>query len=92
MGSKSLLLDLDYTGAVMVTSCVQMLVGFSGLIGFLVGFIGPLAIAPTISQVALPLFDSAGNNARIHWGISAMYCFVLHLCNDELWPLGSPRE
>lgn len=59
-------------GAIMVASCVQMLVGFSGLIGFLMRFIGPLTIAPTISLVALPLFDSAGNNAGIHWGIAAM--------------------
>ena len=55
----------------MVASCVQMLVGFSGLIGFLMRFIGPLTIAPTISLVALPLFDSAGDDAGIHWGIAA---------------------
>lgn len=56
----------------MVASCVQMLVGFSGLIGFLMRYIGPLTIAPTISLVALPLFESAGNDAGIHWGISAL--------------------
>lgn len=56
----------------MVASCVQMLVGFSGIIGFLMRFIGPLTIAPTISLVALPLFDSAGSNAGSHWGIAAM--------------------
>nr|EAL24060.1 similar to CG6293-PA [Homo sapiens] len=92
MGPKSLLLDLDYTGAIMVTSCVRMLVGFSGLTGFLMGFICSLAVAPTNSLVALPLLDSAGNNAGIQWGISAMYCFVLRLRKDELWPFGSPRE
>lgn len=55
----------------MVASCVQMLVGFSGLIGFLMRFIGPLTIAPTISLMALPLFDSAGDDAGTHWGIAA---------------------
>lgn len=63
---------LQLQGAVMVASCVQMLVGFSGLIGFLMRFIGPLTIAPTISLMALPLFDSAGSDAGIHWGISAL--------------------
>ncbi|KAL4692375.1 hypothetical protein H8959_016185 [Pygathrix nigripes] len=72
---------LTLQGAVMVTSCVQMLVGFSGLIGFLVGFIGPLAIAPTISRVALPLFDSAGNNARIHWGFLPCKCSLGRKCH-----------
>lgn len=64
--------SLQLQGAIMVASCVQMVVGFSGLIGFLMRFIGPLTIAPTISLVALPLFDSAGNNAGIHWGIATM--------------------
>lgn len=63
---------LQLQGAIMVASCVQMLVGFSGLIGFLMRYIGPLTIAPTISLVALPLFESAGNDAGIHWGISAL--------------------
>lgn len=63
---------LQLQGAIMVASCVQMLVGFSGLIGFLMRYIGPLTIAPTISLVALPLFESAGNDAGIHWGISTL--------------------
>ena len=67
----SLTLSLQLQGAVLVASCVQMLVGFSGLIGFLMRFIGPLTIAPTISLMALPLFDPAGDDAGIHWGIAA---------------------
>lgn len=59
-------------GAIMVASCFQIFVGFSGLIGFLMKFIGPLTIAPTISLVALPLFDSAGQEAGSHWGIAAV--------------------
>ena len=64
-------LPFQLQGAILVASCVQMLVGFSGLIGFLMRFIGPLTIAPTIALMALPLFDSAGNDAGIHWGIAA---------------------
>ena len=59
-------------GAIMVASCFQILVGFSGIIGFLMRFIGPLTIAPTITLVALPLFDSAGDKAGQHWGIAFM--------------------
>uniref|UniRef100_A0A673T0M4 Solute carrier family 23 member 1 n=1 Tax=Suricata suricatta TaxID=37032 RepID=A0A673T0M4_SURSU len=71
-------------GTIMVASCVQILVGFSGLIGFLMRFIGPLTIAPTISLVALPLFDSAGDNAGIHWGIAAMTIFLIVLFSQYL--------
>ncbi|XP_060489195.2 solute carrier family 23 member 1-like isoform X3 [Panthera onca] len=80
----------ELQGAIMVASCVQMLVGFSGLIGFLMRFIGPLTIAPTISLVALPLFDSAGNNAGIHWGIAAMTIFLIVLFSQYLKNVAVP--
>lgn len=57
----------------MVASLLQILVGFSGLIGLLMRFIGPLTIAPTVSLIGLSLFDSVGQKAGSHWGISAMY-------------------
>lgn len=74
----------ELQGAVMVASCIQMLVGFSGLIGYLMRFIGPLTIAPTISLVALPLFDSASNDAGTHWGISALTIFLIVLFSQYL--------
>lgn len=57
----------------MVGSLFQVFVGFSGLIGLFMRFIGPLTIAPTISLIGLSLFDSAGTSAGNHWGISAMW-------------------
>lgn len=59
-------------GSIMVGSLFQVLVGFSGLIGLFMRFIGPLTIAPTISLIGLSLYDSAGMNAGNHWGIAAM--------------------
>ncbi|XP_070225154.1 solute carrier family 23 member 2 isoform X3 [Bos mutus] len=80
----------ELQGAVLVASCVQMLVGFSGLIGFLMRFIGPLTIAPTISLMALPLFDSAGDNAGIHWGIAATTIFLIVLFSQYLKNIAVP--
>nr|XP_025147366.1 solute carrier family 23 member 1 isoform X2 [Bubalus bubalis] len=80
----------ELQGAVMVASCVQMLVGFSGLIGFLMRFIGPLTIAPTISLMALPLFDSAGDDAGIHWGIAATTIFLIVLFSQYLKNIAVP--
>lgn len=57
----------------MVGSLFQVFVGFSGLIGLFMRFIGPLTIAPTISLIGLSLYDSAGTNAGYHWGISIMW-------------------
>ena len=43
----------------MVASVFQVVIGFSGIIGFLLRWIGPLAIAPTIALAGLALFDTA---------------------------------
>uniref|UniRef100_A0A8C3A3A4 Solute carrier family 23 member 4 n=1 Tax=Cyclopterus lumpus TaxID=8103 RepID=A0A8C3A3A4_CYCLU len=59
-------------GSIMVGSLFQVFVGFSGLIGLFMRFIGPLTIAPTISLIGLSLFDSAGTSAGNHWGISTL--------------------
>ncbi|XP_047428965.1 solute carrier family 23 member 1-like isoform X2 [Mugil cephalus] len=71
-------------GSIMVASVLQILVGFSGLIGFLMRFIGPLTIAPTVSLIGLSLYDSAGDRAGSHWGISAMTTVLIILFSQYL--------
>ncbi|XP_063106608.1 solute carrier family 23 member 1-like isoform X2 [Cavia porcellus] len=80
----------ELQGAIMVASCVQILVGFSGLIGFVMRFIGPLTIAPTISLVALPLFESTGEDVGIHWGISSLTIFLIVLFSQYLKNVAVP--
>ena len=48
-------------GAIMVASLFQILIGFSGLVGVLLRFIGPLTIAPTITLVGISLFTAAAS-------------------------------
>ena len=43
-------------GALIVASLFQMVLGFGGIIGILLRYIGPLTIAPTMALVGLPLF------------------------------------
>ncbi|TDH00219.1 hypothetical protein EPR50_G00186120 [Perca flavescens] len=71
-------------GSIMVASVLQILVGFSGLIGFLMRFIGPLTIAPTVSLIGLSLYDSAGDKVGSHWGISAMTTLLIILFSQYL--------
>ena len=49
----------------MVSSLFQIVIGFSGLIGFLLRFIGPLTITPTITLVGLSLFPVAASHSGI---------------------------
>ncbi|XP_029453096.1 solute carrier family 23 member 2-like isoform X2 [Rhinatrema bivittatum] len=79
-----ILLGAQIQGAIMVASCFQIFVGFSGLIGFLMRFIGPLTIAPTITLIALPLFETAGNDAGAHWGISVLTASLIILFSQYL--------
>jgi nucleobase transporter 1/2 len=50
-------------GAILVSSFFQMFIGFSGLIGFLLRFIGPVTVAPTITLIGLALFHVAAQHA-----------------------------
>ena len=56
-------------GAIMISALFQVVVGFTGLIGFLLRFIGPLAIAPTITLVGVALFNVAAEHAGINMNI-----------------------
>ncbi|KAK3570504.1 hypothetical protein QTP86_020079 [Hemibagrus guttatus] len=77
-------------GSIMVGSLFQVLVGFSGIIGLFLRFIGPLTIAPTISLIGLSLFDSTGMNAGSHWGISAMTTCLIVLFSQYLRHIAIP--
>jgi nucleobase transporter 1/2 len=52
----------------MVTSVIQIVIGFSGLVGFLLRFIGPITIAPTIALIGLSLVNVCLTNAGKYWG------------------------
>lgn len=60
----------EIQGAIMVSALFQIVIGFTGLVGFLLRFIGPLTIAPTITLVGVALFGIAADHAGNHWGIS----------------------
>uniref|UniRef100_A0A8C6TVR0 Solute carrier family 23 member 2 n=1 Tax=Neogobius melanostomus TaxID=47308 RepID=A0A8C6TVR0_9GOBI len=83
---------IDLQGSIMVASVLQIVVGFSGLIGFLMRFIGPLTIAPTVSVIGLSLYDVTGDEAGSHWGISALTAVLIVLFSQYLCrvPLPAP--
>nr|XP_054767362.1 solute carrier family 23 member 1-like [Lytechinus pictus] len=66
----------ELQGDIMVASCFQVIIGITGGIGFLLRFLGPLVIAPTIALIGLSLFPAAAGFAGSHWGIA---CFTIGL-------------
>ncbi|KAJ7386675.1 hypothetical protein OS493_006683 [Desmophyllum pertusum] len=74
----------EIQGAIMVSSLFQIVIGFTGLIGFLLRFIGPLTIAPTLTLIGLALFRVAADHAGNHWGISMTFVFAIpYQCQDS---------
>ena len=47
----------------LLSSLFQIILGFTGLVGVLLRFIGPLAIAPTITLVGVALFRTGAEKA-----------------------------
>ena len=59
-------------GAIIVASLFQVVLGFTGLVGIVLRFIGPLAITPTITLIGLALFKAAADKAASQWWIAFM--------------------
>ena len=66
----------------MVAALFQILIGFTGLVGTLLRFIGPLTIAPTVTLVGLALFQAAAtfSGKSLHY---RRKCSCLTLCKLE---------
>ena len=56
----------------IVAPVVQVVIGFTGIMGFILRYIGPLAITPTIGLMGLALFAEAAEKAATHWYIAIL--------------------
>ncbi|KAJ8002726.1 hypothetical protein DPEC_G00161940 [Dallia pectoralis] len=74
----------EIQGAILVSSMLQLVLGLSGLVGLVLRFIGPLAIAPTINLIGLSLFIEAGKKSGAHWGIAALTVGLILLFSQYL--------
>jgi nucleobase transporter 1/2 len=56
-------LFVQIQGAIIVASLLQVVIGATGTMAFLLRFIGPLTITPAISLIGLSLFDVGAEHA-----------------------------
>lgn len=59
-------------GAILVGAVIEVLVGLTGLIGFLMKWITPLSVVPTITLIGLGLFKEAATQSAGNWWISSL--------------------
>ena len=74
----------ELSGAIAVSALFQVVLGFGGIIGYLLKFITPLTIVPTVSLVGLSLFENAADAASQHWGIAAGTILMLTMYSQIL--------
>lgn len=70
--NKYIICVFQIQGAIIISSVVELVIGFCGLPGLLLEYIGPLTITPTVSLIGLSVFTTAGDRAGSHWGLSAL--------------------
>ena len=63
---------LQIQGAIMVASLFQVFLGFSGLMGFVLRYIGPLTITPLVALTTLSLFEAGSSFTEKHWWIALL--------------------
>lgn len=71
-------------GAVILGALVEIAMGYTGLVGKLLKFIGPITIAPTIALIGLALFKFGAPVAGSHWGIGGLTIALIILCSQYL--------
>ena len=71
-------------GAIIVASLIQILVGMTGIVGFMLRYIGPLVIAPTVCLTGLSLFDVATDKCQVHWGVASLWVKIFNCINIQI--------
>ncbi|GFS10913.1 solute carrier family 23 member 1 [Elysia marginata] len=74
----------EVQGSLMVAAALYLLIGFSGIIGTLLKYIGPLTVAPILLLVAISLLDISTQMASSHWYICFMTIFLVVLFSQYL--------
>jgi nucleobase transporter 1/2 len=71
-------------GAIIAGAVVEIVIGYTGLVGRLMKFVGPITIAPTIALIGLALFKFGAPVAGTHWGIGGLTIVLIILFSQYM--------
>ncbi|XP_074650429.1 solute carrier family 23 member 1-like [Tubulanus polymorphus] len=80
----------EVQGAIIGASMIQIVFGFSGIMGFILQFIGPIVITPTISLVGLSLFVPAAEMASKQWWIAISTVILITIFSQYMRNISIP--
>lgn len=64
--------DFQLQGSLMIAGALHTLVGVTGVVGFLLRFVGPVTVVPALTIMALYVYSATVRFARAQWGIAIM--------------------
>ena len=67
----------EISGAIMIASIVEIILGYTGIIGHIRKIISPIVIGPTIAMIGLALFSIGAPWMATNWIISLITLFAL---------------
>lgn len=71
-------------GAIIIGALAEIVAGYTGLVGKLLRFVGPITIAPTIALIGLALFKFGAPIAGTHWGVGGLTIALIILFSQYL--------
>ncbi len=74
----------EVQGAVIVGGVAEAVLGYSGVVGRMLRYLGPVTIAPTIALIGLSLFKFGAPFAGKHWGIGGLTIGLIILFSQYL--------
>ncbi|XP_074650425.1 solute carrier family 23 member 1-like [Tubulanus polymorphus] len=80
----------EVQGAIIGASMIQIVFGFSGIMGYILRFIGPIVITPTISLVGLSLFVPAAEMASKQWWIAISTVILITIFSQYMRNISIP--
>lgn len=74
----------EIQGAIIVASLFQVLTGASGILTYMLKYIGPLCIVPIITLTGISLFPAGSKMASGHWWIALLTMFLITLFSQYM--------
>ena len=71
-------------GAIIVAGLIQMAIGYSGVITFLLRYLSPITIAPVITAIGLGLYGVGFNGVSACWSLGLTQLFTIVLFSQYL--------
>ncbi|KAK3089844.1 hypothetical protein FSP39_007039 [Pinctada imbricata] len=82
---------LGFSGALILAGGIHMLIGMTGMVGFVMRFVGPITVIPTMLLIALNFYRIIAQFCATHWGISSstavMAMFLSLYLNGRMMPI-----